>query len=217
MRPIRRAGVPHCAACDGEFLEIVSNNITNITNVKLNHEINPDPSQQLPPPPPVRPGSSPPQRMTSSRPLSPDHGEAEPGLLASLFGGLLGAAGPSNLTAPSYQSSPPRTMGTGTVAGGSGGGGRSFAFNLPGGGRGQVMFGSFENGATAGFGGNAGFMGGGHIGPFGPNRMGEDDTNGLEQYVTRFKNLLMKASFPDSVHSRRGGKLDKGIHWPARI
>ncbi|WVQ74907.1 hypothetical protein IAR50_004515 [Cryptococcus sp. DSM 104548] len=51
MRPIYTDGVPHCASCNGEFIEI------------LDSEINPDPYHELPPPPPTRPG----QGSTSPR------------------------------------------------------------------------------------------------------------------------------------------------------
>ncbi|ODO06723.1 hypothetical protein I350_04082 [Cryptococcus amylolentus CBS 6273] len=47
MRPIYTNNIPHCASCNGEFIEI------------LDPEINPDPYHELPPPPPARPGQGP--------------------------------------------------------------------------------------------------------------------------------------------------------------
>ena len=81
----------------------------------------------------------------------PDDGGA--GYLSSLFGSFFGGAG-QNPNANQDVGRP------GSAPPGSGSGGRAFTFNMPGGGRGQVMFGSF-NGMNGPFGGA-----GGPAGPF---------------------------------------------------
>ncbi|WVR00031.1 hypothetical protein IAU59_007173 [Kwoniella sp. CBS 9459] len=146
-RPIIRDGVPHCASCDGEFIEI------------LDPEVNPDPFHELPPAPPTRPSAPSSPSPAHNVPSHPSQGPGEGGgsFLSSLFGNILGAAAGHGSSqgqnsgqrvaegqSPSSGSSPNR----GQVSGGS----RTFQFNFPGGGRGQVVFGS---------------MGGG-MGPFGP-------------------------------------------------
>ncbi|KAK1927145.1 hypothetical protein DB88DRAFT_543629 [Papiliotrema laurentii] len=121
MRPINRDGVNHCASCDGEFLEI------------LDQEINPDPYHELPPQPPVRPHLSPSGASASS---SPDPGEgAAGGFMQSLLGGLFGAA-----VADGSRSSPtPDRSGNGR----GGGGGHTYSFAIGDNGRASVTFGSF--------------------------------------------------------------------------
>ncbi|KAK8854767.1 hypothetical protein IAR55_003506 [Kwoniella newhampshirensis] len=154
MRPVTVNDVPHCASCNGEFIEI------------LDPEVNPDPFHDLPPPPPTRPGqqtSSAPSSARSSASPGPGPGEGGTSFFSNLFGNLLGAAatnqgqeghdgqmtGGEGEPSGSRRSSPNRNQGPG--------GPRTFTFNFPGGGRGQVMFG--------GFGGN---LGSGGMGAFGP-------------------------------------------------
>ncbi|OCF37961.1 hypothetical protein I316_00185 [Kwoniella heveanensis BCC8398] len=150
MRPILRDSVPHCASCDGEFIEI------------LDPEVNPDPFHDLPPAPPTRPGASTLAAHSTNAPLNPssEPGEGGGSFLSSLFGNILGAAaghgssqnqnagGQRNTEAQSAPSGSGSSPNRGQVPGGS----RTFQFNFPGGGRGQVVFGSF----------------GGGMGPFGP-------------------------------------------------
>lgn len=144
MRPVTVDGVPHCASCHGEFLEI------------LDAEVNPDPFHDLPPPPPTRPGAA------RSPPTSPglDPGAGGSGFFSSLLGNILGAAaGPSTPGQGQGQEGSYANRGGGSGSP-QGSGARSFEFNFPGGGRGQVMFGSF--------GGNIGRQGAPQMGPFGP-------------------------------------------------
>ncbi|ORX38490.1 hypothetical protein BD324DRAFT_680220 [Kockovaella imperatae] len=131
MRPLTVDGVSHCASCNGEFIEILDSNI------------NPDPYFELPPPPPIRPtGQEPPSQHNP--------GLAEGNFMSSLFGNIFGAAvrdpgGSGQQPGSQRPGSPSSALGTspGRSSGSSGGRGRTLNFNLPGGGRGQVMFGSF--------------------------------------------------------------------------
>ncbi|BEJ12569.1 hypothetical protein CspHIS471_0210290 [Cutaneotrichosporon sp. HIS471] len=80
MRPLTIDGVPHCASCNSEFIEI------------LDPEINPDPMHDLPPPPPTRPGRVPPPfgppPYPANRPIGP--GQQHPQQADDGGGGLLG-------------------------------------------------------------------------------------------------------------------------------
>ncbi|WVF72832.1 hypothetical protein IAT40_007650 [Kwoniella sp. CBS 6097] len=149
MRPIIRNEVPHCASCDGEFIEI------------LDPEVNPDPFQELPPAPPTRPSASSSTPNTAhNMPSNTSSGPGEGGgsFLSSLFGNILGAAA-GHGSSQGQNAGQRNTEGQSSSSSGSSpnrgqvpGGARTFQFNFPGGGRGQVVFGS---------------MGGG-MGPFGP-------------------------------------------------
>ncbi|WWD19087.1 hypothetical protein CI109_103545 [Kwoniella shandongensis] len=168
MRPVTVDNVPHCASCNGEFIEI------------LDPEVNPDPFHDLPPPPPTRPGqqpTSPPRSARSSASPGPAPGEGGASFFSSLFGNFLGAAasnqnqnqGPGSedglqtSASGSQGNSPSRNTNTGQ------GGARTFTFNFPGGGRGQVVFGSMGGGG-----------GGGGMGPFGP--AGNTGANPFESF-----------------------------------
>ncbi|GFZ49583.1 hypothetical protein JCM24511_07703 [Saitozyma sp. JCM 24511] len=169
MRPIRVDGVPHCASCNGEFLEI------------LDPDVNPDPFHELPPAPPTRPmGSSAlpgsPRPAPGSPPL-PD-GNAPPGLLQSILN-IFGPAAQEGATpsSPSGQrSGTEQRLGEGPsqgpIGGGNGGNGRTFTFNFPGGGQGRVVFGNIS-----------GHVGGG-MGPFGP--VGGDPHDGFGGFFPGF-------------------------------
>ena len=107
--------------------------------------------------------------------------------MSSLFGNMFGAAvgdphgqgGPATASPPNRPSSAPS---------GSRHGGRSFSFNMPGGGRGQVVIGSFNGG-----GGD----------PFGNNGM--NGMNGMNSYAFFTSQLKLRideeaACFPISIH-----------------
>ncbi|KAK4688820.1 hypothetical protein P7C73_g1296, partial [Tremellales sp. Uapishka_1] len=181
MRPISVDGVQMCAACQGEFIEI------------LDLEVNPDPFAELPPPPPVRPsslattslsdlsGRSEPRtgRSASSPPLHPQQNDSEGG-----FGGIIGSmmnlfgggpppqantpptsnpnARPQDVEGQGERSRAPRTVS----------GGRSFTFNFPGGGVGSVVIGGSSFGGAN---------------PSGPNAMHNGDPDmGLEHFFPGF-------------------------------
>ncbi|WWC63333.1 uncharacterized protein I303_105933 [Kwoniella dejecticola CBS 10117] len=198
MRPVTIDGVPHCASCNGEFIEI------------LDPTVNPDPFHELPPAPPTRPSqgpssSSPPRNA----PQSPSQQHHDPGqggqsFLSSFLGNILGAAADhsrgegSSSPGSNYgrEASPSTNTNTGLGggdAGGGGGGGRTFSFNFPGGGRGQVMFGSF----------NGGGMGGMGMGPFGPSGQGRT-TGGMD-----FESLFPQGFGPPP---RQGGGQNGAPH-----
>ena len=85
--------------------------------------------------------------------------------MQSLFGGFFGG-GPQD--GESSTLTRPNNSANSGIVGSSGGSGRAYTFNFPGGGQGRVVFGSF-NGQI---GGN----------PFGP--MNGDHQGGLESYVS---------------------------------
>ncbi|WWC71536.1 uncharacterized protein I206_105494 [Kwoniella pini CBS 10737] len=162
MRPVMVDGVSHCASCNGEFIEI------------LDSEVNPDPFHELPPPPPTRPNQS---QLSPSRntPQSPSRQYADPGqggqsFFSSFIGNILGAAADHSQgegSNSSRQDQGRETSPTRNTGGSGTGSGRTFSFNFPGGGRGQVMFGSFNGAGMGGMGG---------MGPFGP--IGQGRTTG---------------------------------------
>ena len=117
-----------------------------LTRSQLDADVNPDPFHELPPAPPTRPG----EEIDRWYPPENEHehgsnGPMEGNFMSSLFGNMFGATvgdphGQGNVAGagPNRPSSAPS---------GSRSGGRSFQFNMPGGGRGQVVFGSFNGGA----------------------------------------------------------------------
>ncbi|GMK59239.1 hypothetical protein CspeluHIS016_0702540 [Cutaneotrichosporon spelunceum] len=78
MRPLTIQGVPHCASCNSEFIEI------------LDSEINPDPMHDLPLPPPTRPSRAPPPGYQENRPIGPGQQHQAQGGNGGSGGGLLG-------------------------------------------------------------------------------------------------------------------------------
>lgn len=182
-------GVPQCAVCHGEFLEIVSPytiRSESALTIQLDSEVNPDPYHELPHPP-TRPQTSPP--ASSDIHAHDAHAYQDGGgFFQSLMGNFLGAAmddrqdhteGYRSTSMPSSPGSSGRNTGTGrggravgsgaSGSGGSGGSGlRTWEFNI-GGGRGSVQFGTI-----GGLGGNGG------MGPFGPTG-GNNDDRGLDE------------------------------------
>ncbi|WVR07511.1 hypothetical protein IAU60_004553 [Kwoniella sp. DSM 27419] len=185
MRPITVNGVPHCASCNGEFIEI------------LDADVNPDPFHDLPPPPPTGPSDTVQHRQQHPPIGSP--GEGGHSFLSSFFGNILGAA--TNYRPEDHrhdgeqadQASPSRTNPNRNQ---SAGGSRTFQFNFPGGGRGQVVFGSF--------GGGQGMAGG--MGPFGPT--------GQTTGGTDFQSLFPPGFGPGPFHNQGQRGQDRPTGGP---
>ncbi|KLT39629.1 hypothetical protein CC85DRAFT_184338 [Cutaneotrichosporon oleaginosum] len=116
MRPLTIDGVPQCASCHSEFIEI------------LDAEINPDPMHELPLPPPVRPGRVPPPPYPppGNRPIGPgqQRPQQDDDVGGGLLGGILGLFGGGGPTASADMPQPPRGPGQ------QRGGGRSFEWNI---------------------------------------------------------------------------------------
>ncbi|OXM78657.1 hypothetical protein C364_03586 [Cryptococcus neoformans Bt63] len=150
MRPVTVDGTPHCASCNGEFIEI------------LDPEINPDPDYELPPPPPTRPGQQTPSRfdphfLSNFPPPPQSEGSSSPArqrdtnntgnFLSSLFSMLGTGARQGNEETPrrpppSFHREPSASQRNGQAQNADRPGLRTYSFNF-GNARGSVTVGTF--------------------------------------------------------------------------
>ncbi|KAL1407366.1 hypothetical protein Q8F55_006788 [Vanrija albida] len=207
MRPLQVNGVPQCASCQSEFIEI------------LDPEVNPDPRLELPHPP-TRPGEyhappGPPPPVPERPPTGPvpaPPGDEQPGLLSTLFGAIFGGgAAAGEQPARSQDTPPPRPAPSGSNITNTDNG-RTWQFNFGGGTlRFQTYNGPGYGHGTAGYGQPPPFQPWGH--PFlggqyngaGYNGAPGNPNEGLDAFFGGF------GARPPPPHRGQGGPQPDGI------